>query len=122
MTPSPVINYAPILVLFVASAAIAGLLFTLATLLGPKAMNTRKALPFECGNKPLGPTVKRMSVKFYVVALLFIAFDLETVFLYSWAVVFQELGMRGFVLMLSFVFVLTLGLVYVWKKGALEWD
>ncbi len=115
-------NYAPILALFVIAAAIAGVLLTLATVIGPKAMNARKALPFECGNKPLGPANTRVAVKFYVVALLFIAFDIETVFLYPWAVVFRDLGMRGFVLMLSFVFVLGLGLVYVWKKGALEWD
>jgi len=117
-----VVNYAPILILFIAAAGIAGILLTLATFLGPRSPNTRKAQPFECGNKPLGPTVRRISVKFYVVALLFIAFDLETVFLYPWAVVFQELGMRGFVLMMSFVFILTLGLVYVWRKGALDWD
>lgn len=116
------VSYIPILGLFVVALGIAFTLFGLATVLGPKQMNTRKALPFECGNKPLGPAVKKMSVKFYVVALLFIAFDIETVFLYPWAVVFQELGMRGFVLMLSFVFVLGIGLVYVWKKGALDWD
>ena len=122
MTRALVVNYAPILALFLAAAGIAALLLTLATVLGPRSPNTRKAQPFECGNKPLGPTIRRISVKFYVVALLFIAFDLETVFLYPWAVVFQELGTRGFVLMLSFVFVLTLGLVYVWRKGALDWD
>ena len=116
------VHYAPILVLLVLAGGIAGLLLMLATVLGPKAMNTRKALPFECGNRPLGPRIQRVSVKFYLVALLFVAFDLETVFLYPWAVCFRELGMRGFVMMLSFVSVLALGLVYVWKKGALEWE
>ncbi|MFO0724932.1 MAG: NADH-quinone oxidoreductase subunit A [Myxococcota bacterium] len=116
------VSYVPILGLFVVSAVISLTLFGLATVIGPKRMNTRKALPFECGNKPLGPAVKKLSVKFYVVALLFIAFDIETVFLYPWGVVFQELGMRGFVLMVSFIFVLGIGLVYVWKKGALDWD
>ena len=115
-------SYAPILLLFVLSAGVAGVLLTLATVIGPRSMNTRKTMPFECGNKPLGPQIKRVSVKFYVVALMFVAFDLETVFLYPWAVVFQDLGWRGFWMMFTFVAVLALGLVYVWKKGALDWD
>jgi NADH-quinone oxidoreductase subunit A len=114
-------SYGAILILFVIAAAIATLLWTLATVLGPKAMNPLKAEPFECGNPPLGETPRRVSVKFYVVALLFVAFDMETVFLYPWAVNFRELGWLGFNSMLTFVAILTLGLVYVWKKGALEW-
>ena len=115
-------NYVAILTLFLLSATIAAVMFTLATVLGPKQMNTRKALPFECGNKPLGPSMKRASVKFYVVALLFIAFDIEAVFLFPWAVVFRDLGWAGFWTAFTFVAILGLGLVYVWRKGALDWD
>ncbi|MCC7386785.1 MAG: NADH-quinone oxidoreductase subunit A [Deltaproteobacteria bacterium] len=115
-------NYGAILILFLAAAALSGVLFTLATVIGPKSQNTRKARPFECGNNPLGPTVRKLSVKFYLVALLFIVFDLETVFLYPWAVVYTDLGMRGFWMMFTFVGVLGLGLVYVWRKGALDWE
>jgi NADH-quinone oxidoreductase subunit A len=115
-------HYGTILVLFLIAGTLAAVLFGLATLIGPKSMNPHKAEPFECGNPPLGPPVHRVSVKFYVVALLFIAFDLETVFLYPWAVNARELGWGGFWAMVTFVAVLALGLVYVWKKGALDWE
>jgi len=113
-------SYGAILILFVIAATLATLLWSLGTFLGPKAPNARKAEPFECGN-PATPGPRRVSVKFYVVALLFVAFDMETVFLYPWAVNFRELGWMGFYSMLTFVGILSLGLVYVWKKGALDW-
>ena len=113
-------NYGAILMLFLIAAAIAGLLWTLATVIGPRAMNPRKAEPFECGN-PAGEMPRRVSVKFYVVALLFIAFDMEVVFLYPWAVNFRELGWTGFFSVVTFIAILSLGLVYVWRKGALDW-
>jgi NADH-quinone oxidoreductase subunit A len=116
-----VADYRTILILFVLAGTLIAVLYALATYLGPRAMNPRKAEPFECGNPP-SPSYHRVSVKFYVVALLFIAFDLETVFLYPWAVRARELGWPGFFVMASFVAVLALGLVYVWKKGALDWD
>ncbi len=115
-------GYGTILVLFVVAGGIAGLLFGLTSWLGPRAYNPVKAEPFECGHIPKTPTVRRVSVKFYIVALLFILFDMETVFLFPWAVVFRELGWVGFWSMISFVSVLILGLVYVWKKGALDWE
>lgn len=114
-------NYGTIFVLFLVAGGIALLLWTLASVLGPRSPNPRKERPFECGNPPFGPVVKRVSVKFYVVALLFIAFDIETVFLYPWAVIFSELGWIGFWTMVTFVGILGFGLVYVWKKGALDW-
>jgi NADH-quinone oxidoreductase subunit A len=114
-------GYGLILILFVLAIGIASLLWTLATVIGPRAMNAYKAEPFECGNPPLGDAPTQVSVKFYVVALLFIIFDMETVFLYPWAVNFRELGWMGFYSMLTFVGILSLGLVYVWKKGALDW-
>jgi len=116
-----VANYGTLLILFVLAAGIGGLLWFLATVLGPKAMNPVKAQPFECGNLPLGEAPSRVSVKFYVVALLFIVFDMEVVFLFPWAVNFRELGWVGFWSMTTFVAILGLGLIYVWKKGALDW-
>jgi NADH-quinone oxidoreductase subunit A len=116
-------GYGAILILFVISGSIGGVLYFLATVVGPKAPNPVKAQPFECGNLPTAfPAMQRISVKFYIVALLFVLFDMETVFLFPWAVVFRELGWGGFWTMLTFVFVLALGLVYVWKKGALDWE
>lgn len=118
-------GYGSILILFVIAASIAGVLHALATWIGPRAMNPVKAQPFECGNLPQAsqtPVKHRLSVKFYIVALLFILFDMETVFLFPWAVSFRELGWAGFWTMVSFAAILALGLVYVWKKGALDWE
>lgn len=118
-------GYGSILILFVIAGGIAAVLHALASWVGPRAPNPIKAQPFECGNLPAGPaspTRQRLSVKFYIVALLFILFDMETVFLFPWAVTFRELGWIGFWSMISFVSILTLGLVYVWKKGALDWE
>lgn len=114
-------GYGTILVLFVIAGGIASVMHFLTSTLGPREPNPLKSEPFECGNIPKNLT-KRVSVKFYVVALLFILFDMETVFLFPWAVIYKDLGWLGFWSMLSFVFVLTLGLVYVWKKGALDWE
>ena len=110
----------------VAAMGIAGLLglFMLlaATYLGPKSTSVVKASTFECGSTPVGTARQRFAVKFYVVALLFIVFDLEAVFLYPWAVQFKVLGWFGFFEMLVFASTLVLGLVYVWRKGALDWE
>ena len=115
-------SYGALLILIVLAAGIAGLLHFLGSTLGPKARNPTKDQPFECGHIPKRPFRQLVSVKFYIVALLFIVFDMETVFLFPWAVVFKEVGWFGFWSMVSFVTVLALGLVYVWKKGALDWD
>ncbi len=114
-------GYGTILILFVLAGGIAGILFTLTHVLGPRAPNAVKDEPFECGNLT-SKFDQRVSVKFYIVALLFILFDMETVYLYPWAVVYRELGWVGFYSMLSFVTVLIFGLIYVWKKGALDWE
>jgi NADH-quinone oxidoreductase subunit A len=81
-----------------------------------------KSIPYESGILPLGTARERFSVKFYLVAILFIVFDLETVFLVPWAVAMRELGWGGFVAASIFVTVLTVGLVYEWKRGGLRWD
>ena len=81
-----------------------------------------KTMPYESGMPPLGDTRGRFSVKFYLVAMLFIVFDIETVFMIPWAVAFRQLGLFGLIEMLVFVLILLVGFVYVWKRGALEWD
>ncbi|WP_050725099.1 NADH-quinone oxidoreductase subunit A [Vulgatibacter incomptus] len=98
------------------------LLTFLSWLLGPKRMTAIKAEAFECGSESSGSARQRFGVKFYVVALLFVVFDVEAVFLYPWAVQFKELSWYGLATMSGFLFTLAMGLIYVWKKGALEWE
>jgi len=109
-----------------ASLAIAALVPTLfllgGYLLRPRRPSAVKGEAFECGNPPSGSAWGRFSVKFYLPAILFVVFDIEVVFLYLWAVLFRSLGVYGFIEGLLFVGVLTFGLVYVWRKGALEWN
>ena len=81
----------------------------------------RKELPFECGNEPVPAVRKRFTVKFYLVALLFVLFDVEVIFLYPWAVLYRQLGWFGFLEMAVFLGILIAGLIYVWRKGALQW-
>ena len=78
--------------------------------------------PFECGNDPIGNPRNRFSVQFFLIALLFIIFDVEVVFIFPWAVLFRQLGWYGFIEMAVFLVILIIGLFYVWKKGALEWE
>lgn len=91
-------------------------------LLGPKRYDKTKYDEYECGVDPITPSRIRLSVKFYLLAILFLLFDLESAFLYPWAVLFRKLGLFGFVEMLVFLGILLVGLVYAWKKGALEWQ
>jgi NADH-quinone oxidoreductase subunit A len=114
--------YVPILLLFGVSAANAVGMVVLSHLVSPLRPTPVKSQPYESGMPPLGDTRERFSVKFYLVAILFIIFDIETVFLIPWGVLFRELGIFGFVEMLVFIGVLLVGFVYVWKKGALQWD
>jgi NADH-quinone oxidoreductase subunit A len=114
--------YLPLLVIFVIAGLVVVALLLVASKLGPKSINPAKAEPFESGNAPRGDARIRFSVRFYMIAMLFLIFDLEVVFLYPWALNFRELGMFGLVQMGIFLVVLTVGYVYVWKKGALDWD
>lgn len=115
-------QYLPLVVMLAVSGGFAALMLFLAAVLGPKKLSAIKAAPFECGSDPVGNARQRFAVKFYVVAILFIVFDLETVFLYPWAVQFKALGWFGFAEMALFAATLTVGLIYVWKKGALDWE
>src|SRR5437870_2470942 len=115
-------QYVPVLIALILGGGVATFMVFASTLFGPKKHTAMKDEPFECGNPPSGPAWGRFSVKFYLVAILFIVFDVEVVFMYPWAVLFRPLGVFGFVEMSVFILVLALGLVYVWRKGALEWD
>jgi NADH-quinone oxidoreductase subunit A len=101
---------------------IAGGMLVTSAILGHRVRNRVKDAPYECGITPLGSVRERFSVKFYVVAMIFILFDIETVFLYPWAVVYRELKMFGFVEMLIFIVLILSGFFYIWKKGALSWS
>jgi NADH-quinone oxidoreductase subunit A len=90
--------------------------------LGPRRASDEKYTTYESGMEPVRTARERFSVKYYMVAVLFILFDIEIVFLYPWAVSFRQLGFQGFVVMFVFIFVLLVGFFYVWRKGALEWD
>jgi NADH-quinone oxidoreductase subunit A len=116
------IDYLPIAVLLILSTIVAGLTIALGHLFGPHRPSERKGLPYESGMTPFGPGMRRMPVRFYMVAVLFILFDIEVVFFLPWAVVFRKLGLFGVVEMLVFVGVLVVGFIYAWKKGALEWE
>jgi NADH-quinone oxidoreductase subunit A len=100
---------------------LAGTLLAIHLLVGPRRRFPEKLEPFECGERQIVSPHQRYSVKFYMVAMLFILFDVEAVFLYPWGALFTELGWFGFVEMFTFVAVLAVGLAYVWMKGALEW-
>ncbi|MFO0645089.1 MAG: NADH-quinone oxidoreductase subunit A [Polyangiales bacterium] len=114
--------YGPIFMIVAFALFIALAMFTLASLLGPKNPTPEKSIPYECGSESTGAQHVKQSVKFYLTAILFVVFDIEAIFLYPWAVLFQRLGVTGFVEMLAFLTVLTVALVYCWKKGALEWQ
>ena len=114
--------YFPLLILFALAGVVVLLLLFVAQKVGPKSSNPAKAEPFESGNPPRGDARIRFSVRFYLVAMLFLIFDLEVVFLYPWAIYFRQLGIFGLAQMGIFLSVLTVGYVYVWKKGALDWD
>lgn len=114
--------YLPILVL-VAVAAIFGLCsLVFSSLIGQKKPSAVKLAPYECGCEPVGSARERFSVKFYIIAMLFILFDIEAVFLYPWSILFKRLGMFGVMEMGVFIVILFVGYIYVWKKGALEWE
>lgn len=115
-------EYIAILMMIALAAATSIGILVATSLIGPKKSFPEKMEPFECGESQLVSPKLRFSVKFYLVALFFVIFDIEAVFLYPWAVLFKELGMFGFVEMMIFIAVLAVGLIYVWKRGALEWE
>lgn len=115
-------TYVPLFLLFVVAAVLAGALFTLTSLLGPKNPTPEKMIPYECGSETTGGRFVKPSVKFYLTAILFVVFDIEAVLIYPWTVEFKNLGWTGLATMGSFIALLVVALLYVWKKGALEWE
>ena len=113
-------DYLPILIYFAAGLAVAGAIFALSKLVRPRP-NPAKALPYESGIMPAAPVRQRFSIDFYLTAMLFIVFDIELAFLYPVAVTLRDDGLLGLVVLLVFVFTVIEALVYIWKKGALEW-
>jgi NADH-quinone oxidoreductase subunit A len=113
--------YFPVLVQAILAMALAAGLLTVSRLLGKRVRNRVKDMPYESGIVPTGDARQGFSVKFYLVAMLFILFDIEAIFLYPWAVVYRELRMTAFVEMLVFVILILSGFFYIWKKGALDW-
>ena len=115
-------EYGPLLVLFCVIGVVVAAMVTLSTVLGPKRHRAAKYDVFECGSRPVGSPRQRTAVKFHLVALLFLLFDVEAVFLFPWAVLYRELGLFGLAEMAVFLAMLGAGLVYVWRRGALEWE
>ncbi|HHH82992.1 MAG TPA: NADH-quinone oxidoreductase subunit A [Chloroflexi bacterium] len=115
-------DFLPIAVLIILATGLAFLVVLLGHLFGPRRPNPRKGSPYESGMKPYGPGRRRVPVHFYLVAVLFILFDIEIVFLLPWAVVLREIKLLGLIEMGIFILVLLVGLIYAWKSGALEWE
>lgn len=116
------INYLPILIYMLIAVGLVGVIVLLSELLGKKTHSVQKDIPYECGMDPIGDARSRFNVRFYIIAMFFIVFDIEAIFLYPWAVVFKPLGWFGLVEMGLFIVILAVGLAYVWGKGALEWE
>jgi NADH-quinone oxidoreductase subunit A len=115
-------EFAPIAAMLALAVLIAFIINVISRVFGPHRPTARKVAPYESGMKPIGPGTRRVPVKFYLVAVLFILFDIEVVFFLPFAVVFRDLGLYGLAVMGLFLLILTIGLVYEWKKGALEWE
>ncbi|HOD45051.1 MAG TPA: NADH-quinone oxidoreductase subunit A, partial [Anaerolineaceae bacterium] len=111
-----------LIIIFVIAVALAFLVVGLGMAFGPRRPTQRKAAPYESGMVPYGQGRRRISVRYYLIAVLFILFDVETIFLIPWAVVLKELGIPGLIEMILFVVILMVGFIYAWKKGALEWE
>ncbi len=115
-------EYFPLIVLLIVATAVGVIAILLGVIFGPRHPTPMKSLPYESGMLPIGPGTRRMPVRFYLTAVLFILFDIEIVFFLPWAVVFRSLGLFGILEMGVFVLILLVGLAYAWKKGALEWE
>ena len=116
------IDYLPILVMVVVVVAFAAIALTLSALVGPRHPTTAKLEPYESGMPPFGSARRRISIRYYVTAVLFILFDIEIIFFYPWAVLFRQLQLFGLIEMGVFILILLIGYVYIWRKGGFDWD
>ncbi len=115
-------EYVAIAVLVVLVTVVGILAISMGAIFGPKKETERKSMPYESGMVPIGPGTRRMPVRFYLIAVLFILFDIEVIFFLPWAVVFRKLGLFGLMEMVVFISILLVGYIYAWKKGAFEWE
>ena len=115
-------NYLPILIFLVLGTVMGVAPILLGWLLGPSKPDSEKLSPYECGFEAFEDSRMKFDVRFYLVAILFIIFDLEIAFLFPWAIVLDDIGMFGFLAMVVFLGILVIGFIYEWKKGALEWE
>ena len=122
MTGNDLQSYAPLLLHLILAMALSGVLLLLSSLVGWRRPSKIKSQPYECGITPTGDARQPFSVKFYLVAMIFILFDVEAIFLYPWAYIFRQLRWFGFVEMLLYIGILLVGYFYLWKKGALDWN
>ena len=115
-------GFLPILIMIGLGAGFAGGSVLLSQFLGPRKPTPEKSAPYECGMPAVGDARERQSVKFYLVAMIFLLFDIEIAFLYPWAIAFRDLGLMGFVQLVTFFALLVTGYIYVWRKGAFDWS
>ena len=116
------VEYLPILLFLIIATVLSVVVMSLSFLLSPKKPNDEKLSPYECGFEPFDDARTKFDIRFYLVALLFIIFDLEVVFLFPWAISLENIGIFGYLSMMIFLIILTIGFIYEWKKGALEWE
>lgn len=116
------LEYVAIALMVVLATLIALIAIGLGYMFGPRKESETKSMPYESGMSPYGEGTRRMPIRFYLIAVLFILFDIEVVFFLPWAIVFRQLGIFGLVEMIVFIAILLVGYVYAWKKGALEWE
>jgi NADH-quinone oxidoreductase subunit A len=116
------LEYVAIALMIVLATIVALIAIGLGTLFGPRKQSEAKSMPYESGMNPYGEGTRRMPIRFYLIAVLFILFDIEVVFFLPWAVVFRQLGLFGLIEMVIFIGILLVGYIYAWKKGALEWE
>jgi len=116
------IEYVAIGLMVFLATAVALIAIGLGTIFGPKKESAAKSMPYESGMNPYGEGTRRMPIRFYLIAVLFILFDIEVVFFLPWAITFRQLGLFGLIEMVIFIVILLVGYVYAWKKGALEWE
>ncbi len=115
-------NYLPVLIFIVVGIVVGGVMIAIGFILGPHRPDDAKLSPYECGFEAFEDARMKFDVRYYLVAILFIIFDLEIAFLFPWAIVLEEIGVFGYAAMVVFLGILVIGFVYEWKKGALEWE